>query len=272
MNETSEHTSTTSGKIYTYIVAVTALIVAITGFLSVIQPRGPGILGGQEDIDELSKTMKAQEAYIKPDEALKWASLHSDGSYFAKDGYYLAIDNNLKLFPSTIDKQSAQVRIVTETGVAIVNQRLITGSGSENTVSFKYKDIPYRVTLVKTGKAGRNPFTKAAFFDVDRSLTISKLSPEAVAKNPEKFTNQVVAWLAKIVEHQSQNSPNSVNVTSGDTSIKLIIADVATLKKVQALSTDSEIYFSGKISGVSGSRLLGRLSISVDNILITSTP
>ena len=83
--------------------------------------------------------------------------------FFAKDGYYLVAEEGLNIVPAAIGRSGAMVSIIGD-GKVIQQQRMSKG----DVVTVSYQGKEFRVHLTHVGRAGKNPFTKAAFFKVEK--------------------------------------------------------------------------------------------------------
>jgi hypothetical protein len=92
--------------------------------------------------------------------------IHSGKNYFAKDGYYLKVDGALNIIPSEINSGDELAQVTVMSKNKIVKERQMK---SGDTMELTDSGSVYRISLLSVGKAGKNPFTKAAFFRVEKA-------------------------------------------------------------------------------------------------------
>ena len=82
---------------------------------------------------------------------------------WAKPGYFLSIENDIRLNVNSVSKDKVQVNIA-RNGADIKPLSLAPSESA----SFEYEDTSYTVTLNSVGSAGFNPLKPAAYFKVSK--------------------------------------------------------------------------------------------------------
>ena len=88
--------------------------------------------------------------------------IHQGEQYWAKSGHFLKVNNELRIWPSGITDKSAFVKITDDQNNIVIEKTIQISEA----IKFNYQGKNFEIGLDKTGNAGKNPFTKAAFFIV----------------------------------------------------------------------------------------------------------
>ncbi|MEE9367430.1 MAG: hypothetical protein V3V05_01060 [Pontiella sp.] len=97
---------------------------------------------------------------------LTFEVIQTGNKYFSKSGYYLKVDEHIRIVPDAINSDSASVKITDAAGSVISEKKM---NSTDKLIELTYDGNAYEISLLKTGKAGKNPFNKAAFFEVKKA-------------------------------------------------------------------------------------------------------
>lgn len=161
---------------------ISGLIMAIVALINVLQSPGSSIKPAEKPKFQISADSKSNIRIVKLEPnirsvksiqspAVKFSintrlkTIHQGDEYWAKEGYYLNADNQIRIWPSEIDGASSKIKVTDNMNRIILEKTLKVSEA----VVFNYNNTKYKIGLDKTGRAGRNPFTKAAFFIVKKA-------------------------------------------------------------------------------------------------------
>lgn len=124
---------------------------------------------GRSDGDSASRSPASTGAQTIPAQQESWITLFED--FYAKEGYYLPVGDNLRININSVQGVSVEIRITA------LNSTNVESSEGLNTVValtptdshlLGYNGSSYRITLTKIDSAGFNRLSKAAFFKVEQ--------------------------------------------------------------------------------------------------------
>ena len=146
------------GGVAAVITAISGLVIATSSSGASHQPLSPPIFS---DVSKLEPNSSS----IPSGSSVSFKEIHGGESYWAKEGYYLNVDNYLlRLWPSDIRNSSIVLKVTDKKNKILVAKTLRL---NENII-FLYNGTTYKFILSNIGRAGKNPFNKAAFFLVKK--------------------------------------------------------------------------------------------------------